>query len=288
MKISELSSCWKEVYRISLERFEFVEAAKLATYYKPPYLYKYFSFDEFWEDNIFNGSICLNTARNFNDPLDAKWFIDYESVIRARYEKEGISWTESGISEEFMQNNVQLYEEDLIYLQNLFRIACFSETPYSNLMWGHYAQKHQGFCLEYNTNKISLDLGILMPVLYTEKPYNASMLFDKEDAYIYDCGCPVVFKSNDWKYEKEWRLLERNFSREDNPKIVSIKDSITGIYLGLNFVRRLGLDEMKKLEIWAAENKIEIYLMEKSYKSYDLVADTLKDVRSSRNKGIIG
>lgn len=30
-----------------------------------------------------------------------------------------------------------------------FRVSCFTESPYSMLMWAHYANNHEGFCIEY-------------------------------------------------------------------------------------------------------------------------------------------
>ena len=35
-------------------------------------------------------------------------------------------------------------------------VSCFSAIHDNLLMWGHYAQGHQGFCLEYSTDTDSL------------------------------------------------------------------------------------------------------------------------------------
>lgn len=39
-------------------------------------------------------------------------------------------------------------------LMRHYMVACFSETNTSALMWGHYAQSHRGFCLEYDFKPI--------------------------------------------------------------------------------------------------------------------------------------
>ena len=34
------------------------------------------------------------------------------------------------------------------------KVSCFSESNNSLLMWGHYADKHQGFCVEYDLSLV--------------------------------------------------------------------------------------------------------------------------------------
>lgn len=54
---------------------------------------------------------------------------------------------------------------------NRFRVSCFAQSPYSMLMWSHYANNHQGFCIEYETpdySKENENIYLnLFPVIYT-------------------------------------------------------------------------------------------------------------------------
>ena len=100
-----------------------------------------------------------------------------------------------------------------------FRVACFAQTPYSMLMWSHYARLHQGFCIEYETpfysEKNANIYHNLFPVIYTDVRQDLSQLSlnwrangkpsDSElwDIYKY---C-LLSKSLDWKYQQEWRLI---------------------------------------------------------------------------------
>ena len=44
----------------------------------------------------------------------------------------------------------QEYNSYVNVLKDLFRIACFTTSPYSQLMWGgSYGNFHKGFCVEY-------------------------------------------------------------------------------------------------------------------------------------------
>lgn len=100
-----------------------------------------------------------------------------------------------------------------------FRVSCFTETPYSMLMWSHYANNHRGFCVEYEIpayveSCMHLYLN-LMPVIYSNERVpileqcvqvlqspgvTPSILWD-----IYKYG--LLMKSEEWKYQNEWRLI---------------------------------------------------------------------------------
>lgn len=111
------------------------------------------------------------------------------------------------------------YQNYSEYLKAIFRITCFTTTPYSQLMWGSsYANKHKGFCVEYTINPQDIryqDVYLnLFPVVYCklrpdvtkrivyakDKEYTESILWD-----IYFNG--ALRKSIDWAYQNEWRLL---------------------------------------------------------------------------------
>ena len=102
-------------------------------------------------------------------------------------------------------------------LQQMFRVACFTTTPMSQLMWGGYANEHNGFCLEYtvSTDKEYEDiLHNIRPVMYCKSRRSVTTaLLESYDhnlsmealGDIYFNG--VLRKSIDWVYQNEWRLL---------------------------------------------------------------------------------
>lgn len=111
------------------------------------------------------------------------------------------------------------YSDFVKSLRESFRVACFTTTPFSQLMWGAgYADYHRGFCLEYS---IPSDIEAyqdvflnLFPLVYCKvrpemserlvrtqnKMYTDEALWD-----IYFHG--VLRKSIDWMYQNEWRLV---------------------------------------------------------------------------------
>jgi len=118
-------------------------------------------------------------------------------------------------------------------------IACMSKDVKSTLMWAHYADYHKGFVLEYDTDEIANLTGKcieckdkcamqhtlgLYPVVYSKNRFNATeyemeTLKLRINNYYYgfkDQFCiPDMlfyiktnsFKGDNWKYEKEWRLV---------------------------------------------------------------------------------
>src|SRR5215469_2660517 len=85
-----------------------------------------------------------------------------------------------------------------------YRVYCLTERPESALMWSHYAEGHTGICLEFDAE--NLPFGAATQVVY------------RSQYPVYDVVTvgyePLVDKSEDWAYEREWRLIaeERSYA----------------------------------------------------------------------------
>lgn len=106
-------------------------------------------------------------------------------------------------------------------------IGCFTEINDCPLMWGHYADSHKGFCLEYdlssnpfyheNFNPNADCHKHLYPVLYSRERYCAEEFALQHVNRImggYQPLSDVLFwfkaytnKAINWGYEKEWRVI---------------------------------------------------------------------------------
>ena len=134
------------------------------------------------------------------------------------------------------------YGDFLRSLKEIFRVACFTTEPMSQLMWGgSYADKHRGFCLEYTVlpdkeyEEITYNL---RPVTYSKirRPITQAILNSHDQNWdekslrdLYMNG--VLRKSIDWAYQNEWRLIlppqkkgEKGFTKKFFP--------ITKVFLG--------------------------------------------------------
>lgn len=157
-----------------------------------------------------------------------------------------------------------------------FRVACFTESPYSMLMWAHYANNHKGFCIEYDippyTKEHQQIYHNLMPVIYSDERISileqcicslqqpgltATILWD-----VYKYG--LLMKSTEWKYQNEWRLISYDnlLAIDYNCKFFKIKK----IYLGnkmdvktrLSIIKRCNQKGIPCAGITIAPNKYEM------------------------------
>jgi hypothetical protein len=132
-------------------------------------------------------------------------------------------------------------------LSEMFYIACFTTCSNNALMWAHYANKHKGFCVEYDLahTKSSTFLVNLNPVLYSKKRPTVPMsLFDYTDLKnikistnnlsIADLILALLKKSDIWQYEEEWRLILYDKAGKELVENKFCIDCISKIILGCN------------------------------------------------------
>lgn len=127
-------------------------------------------------------------------------------------------------------------------INEIFGISCFAKRNDNILMWSHYADKHTGFCVEYDLSKMKSQEAKLMlyPVIYSKKrPLLPLSMFDfsnikdvkvAEGVFPYaDIAESLLTKSAIWQYEEEWRIIH-TLSNLDEQRL--FEDIITGVYLG--------------------------------------------------------
>ncbi|MDS1997784.1 DUF2971 domain-containing protein [Vibrio parahaemolyticus] len=82
-------------------------------------------------------------------------------------------------------------------------------------MWSHYADYHKGFCIAYDFSALGNDdlrTRMLYPAIYSENMFDASGIFSQEKTInnILYINQAALVKSQEWSYEKEWRLVFSN------------------------------------------------------------------------------
>ena len=101
---------WRDAYEERLRNFKIVEALAIARRALPEKLYRYIKFDEkgHWRRSLFESELFMNLPSYFYDPIDSRWFLDYEKHIAERFHNENID--EPDI--ELLKLMIPLYEED--------------------------------------------------------------------------------------------------------------------------------------------------------------------------------
>lgn len=202
-------------------------------------LYRFERADQFRIDTLKRNEIWMARPESFNDPLDCRLKIndktefstfDEEKIklaAKCLYESYDLSQGAWLINEEILESIESWTSNDDLspaltgkpYFLTLiekrilnFGVQCFSETGYTNpLMWAHYAQNYQGFCIEYEYEAWSLvskNNGnfSMSPAIYTSNlpEFNLmEILFSPREVTekLY------ATKSEYWSYEKEHRLV---------------------------------------------------------------------------------
>lgn len=161
-------------------------------------------------------------------------------------------------------------------VNKIFGISCFAERNDNILMWSHYADKHTGFCVEYDMSKIKSQEAKLMlyPVIYSKKrPLLPLSMFDFSDVKnvkiaegIFphaDIVEALLTKSNIWQYEEEWRIIHTLKNLQEQKLF---EDIITGIYLGAN----ISPDNEEKMVKKANEKRVPVKKMRLIADKYEL------------------
>ncbi|WP_241885185.1 DUF2971 domain-containing protein, partial [Brachyspira hyodysenteriae] len=180
-------------------------------------LYNYTRVNKDTLRSILNNTLWCSNTKNFNDPVDP--------YIR-NFRKEE-------------QN--KFYD----YLLEKIKIACLTTHNDNTLMWSHYADKHQGICIEYDINKIlneNNDKILIKKISYNKimisydtfinkqkKSINSVLIDNKTIDNITDL---FTIKSKEWEYEDEYRILFYD-EKNENPNGTLINLPIKSICFGV-------------------------------------------------------
>jgi len=172
-------------------------------------------FDELLSRNNLGSQLSqdeISKIRDANDPVRALSYAllkKDESIPQEKHEK---------IVEALIDAQFKVSSENYQYFSQRaqwgMKICSFSERVGSVVMWGHYANNHQGFCLEYDVEAWppgEVRRRILYPVIYSAQLFDATKhilqsMRSRDFNNLYG-AMAATHKSPDWAYEKEWRLV---------------------------------------------------------------------------------
>ncbi|WP_353423351.1 DUF2971 domain-containing protein [Christensenella massiliensis] len=169
-------------------------------------------------------------------------------------------------------------------INNTFYVACFSTSFDNALMWAHYANKHKGFCVEYDLERAKIDDDLLInlfPVIYTKKramvPDSLFNYSDMENIKVstdnittVDLILSLLQKSDIWQYEDEWRLILYDEIKKLKDSKFSV-DCISKIVLGCNIEPYY---ENQLVEL-CQEKKLQLSKMQLAETEYKLIENPI-------------
>ena len=208
---------------------------------------------------IKNKKLYRTTPSGFNDPYDCLVEIDNNASdedllawLRQYFRNQAFDpevWQKQGTRlSKYIENNnnsleandrppvIELIQTTLQEIVNKSRIICFSKSRENLLMWAHYADKHSGYCLTFDANKLKGERNLigLFEVDYPEDQSRPLIQLSPGEIGSHELAEKILLtKSLHWRYEEEVRLIWVN--REEY--FVFQAESLTGIVFGAKMPR---------------------------------------------------
>ena len=187
----------------------------------PKKLYKYFSYSDKSLATVEKCQIYYASPRSFNDPFDCRTRLDLsgseeqqlasvdEALLRngvidpdVRHQRAQAFLTKATRDPATWERIACGMRETIL---NSSAVCCLSENCCNTLMFAHYGQGHQGFCLEFDAVGDSI-FAKAKRVRY-EQSYPSVRYVAAPDERTEGFIEALLTKSPEWSYEKEWRLV---------------------------------------------------------------------------------
>jgi hypothetical protein len=192
------------------------EAIEIKQQYLPKRIYKYRRNCLNARTNLENDTVWMSSPEFFNDPYDCLFKVS-EQLLSADLEEKLLA---QNVEPEKSLHASKVHAlkaiEEIRRWRKLTKVSCFNSINDSILMWGHYAESHKGFCIEYDIESLAPQHNLcrkLFPVIYTSKIYDlteyAKGLSNMNHNDFRDIWplLSLLHKYEGWKYEQEWRVV---------------------------------------------------------------------------------
>jgi len=157
----------------------------------PNYLYKYRPVDANALAMLASDKVYLSRLDAFNDPFEA---LNLDPTLEPKLAEQ--QHGTFAVSKQPVQANA---------VGHSLRACSLSEECQDLLMWGHYADRHRGFCIRFEFQHDPELSKLLYPVDY--EPTFPEI--KERDESLEKALSSTLTKSEKWSYEREWRIVGR-------------------------------------------------------------------------------
>jgi hypothetical protein len=184
-------------------------------------LYKYGRLSEYSEELFSSAKIFFAAPSQLNDPFECSPVFTFEATKKQRIEaatqmlvrhpdfptpqaatKEAHRlWDNGRLGDPALWKKVA---RDLMADAKGVGLYCLSQERASILMWAHYADNHQGYCLEFAADDRTPVFGAAQRVSYSGEYPTVNLFRTPTEGQI-----DTIFlrKYKGWEYEQEWRII---------------------------------------------------------------------------------
>lgn len=253
---------------------------------KPARLYKNVPPAEWALKNLRNNQLWFSSPSGFNDPYDCQIRVERLDLSDAELvdivkghlnslppdeaRKQAATLLPDGrpsplLRQQTIDTISSVFNLMRSTMKNSRGVCCFSEKVDDLLMWGHYSDRHRGFCLEFDTSFQPFDM--VHKVDYSDTIPTVDpvpLIFDGNPDTLL---AMITTKAACWKYEQEWRVIHM----EGNKAYSYIPAALSAVYLGLLASDELRLEAVAILKGTATR----LYQMERDERAFKLTPKRL-------------
>ena len=172
---------------------------------------------------VLQRELYFSNPKDFNDPWDCRPWYDSRPADDPAFREKHAEWyleitrrnlPDVGTDEmarraDHIRRNPQWLRDKIAEssagiqtdIEKRYRVYCMGTRPDCELMWAHYAQKHNGLCLEFVARRTLFSAA--MKVFYLTDYPVMDLTDDTEERNL----LPLLAKSAAWSYEDEYRLI---------------------------------------------------------------------------------
>jgi hypothetical protein len=253
----------------------------------PETVYKYRDWkNDFHRKILLHQELFIPSPRLFNDPFDCRITLAYH--LLKNNEKLALEYFEQVVSRHYpmytkAQRDIEVLKlikegrfrnDDFVKKENQKSIeklhdmlGVYSVTAVNDnvLMWAHYSNNHEGFCIGFNSVKLFNHFGGGQEIQYKEEYPTILPTENFEMQWINRTYIKALY----WDYEIEYRLTKSNFAN----KIITLpKEIIKEVILGYKIpesderdilkIISIELPHIKKYKAIPKERSFELELKE--------------------------
>lgn len=196
---------------------------------------------------ITHSELYLSAPSLFNDPFDCKpGFVlnatkeELRNFAKSIIERNSVALTSEDLHEDVEKivallsnpeertQTSEILNAAMQAVINKHGVCCLSEDWKSILMWSHYADSHKGICFRFKANSYTPLFGEAQRVRYADSFPAINVALDE---HLSDALKILLTKSEQWAYEREWRIVDR----QHGPGVRTFEpDALKAILLGMN------------------------------------------------------
>lgn len=246
----------------------------------PNTLYKYYKYDDNYNEKRLLGEIFFCCPNKFNDVFDAQHEVvnnidDFNNLSIPKERLKEIGYTNpSEIVDCLKGKESEKYKMEIRkkQIENV-GIICLTNTPLSILMWAYYAE-NEGYCIEYDVNVIQDNIENLVQQEFEKIGISKSNNRIQAGAVSYNhtLPCAPLFfnrKGKDQPYSKYF-CKAKCWEHENEYRIVlsllpNIPLKFKGVVKSITFGYNTSIERVQRLLTLIADidENIEIYFLKK-------------------------